>query len=116
MFRILVPDWLIACVGTLSTEGLSISPIRKDETDESENIARRALWHVVTELPAEVHGWTGFAKRFFHLRTERLSRALLPNCAPSGQTWARVRLSATICLPMSLRSSGARRRQGDNLS
>ena len=110
MFRILVPDWLIACVGTLSTEGLSISPIRKDETDESENIARRALWHVVTELPAEVHGWTGFAKRFFHLRTERLSRALLPNCAP------RVRLSATICLPMSLRSSGARRRLGDNLS
>src|SRR5208282_4536061 len=57
----------------ITAEGLSISPIRKDETDESEGIARRLYGMLprlrITELLAEVHGWTRFAERFCHLRT-----------------------------------------------
>jgi TnpA family transposase len=57
----------------ITAEGLSISPIRKDETDESEGIARRLYGMLprlrITELLAEVHDWTRFAERFCHLRT-----------------------------------------------
>jgi TnpA family transposase len=58
---------------TLTEEGLSISPIRKVEDEAADAIARRLhamLPRVrVTELLAEVHGWTGFSDRFGHLRT-----------------------------------------------
>ena len=57
----------------ITAEGLSISPIRKDETDASENLARRLYGMLprlrITELLAEVHGWTGLPNGSCHLRT-----------------------------------------------
>ena len=58
---------------SLTTEGLSISPIRRSENEAADGLVRRLYAMLprlrVTELFAEVHGWTGFAGRFAHLRT-----------------------------------------------
>jgi TnpA family transposase len=58
---------------TLTTEGLSISPIRKNENAEADAMTRRIYAMLprlrITDLLAEVHGWTGFSERFLHLRS-----------------------------------------------
>ena len=58
---------------TLTTEGLSISPIRKNENAEADAMTRRLYGMLprlrITDLLAEVHGWTGFSERFLHLRS-----------------------------------------------
>ena len=58
---------------TLTTEGLSISPIRKNENAEADAMTRRLYGMLprlrITDLLAEAHGWTGFSERFLHLRS-----------------------------------------------
>ena len=58
---------------SLTEEGLSISPIRKDENEAADGLVRRLYAMLprlrITELLAEVHAWTEFANRFVHLRT-----------------------------------------------
>jgi hypothetical protein len=65
----------------ITAEGLSISPIRKDETDQSENIARRLYGMLprlrITELLAEVHAGLNLAvAAIFLWNTVYLGRAV----------------------------------------
>jgi TnpA family transposase len=57
---------------SLTEEGLSISPIRAAENETVDAITRRLYAMLprlrITELFAEVHGWTSFADCFVHLR------------------------------------------------
>ncbi|EIM30400.1 Tn3 family transposase [Microvirga lotononidis] len=56
----------------ISSTGLSISPIRQHNSG-ADDIARRLYSMLprlrITDLLAEVHGWTNFADRFSHLRS-----------------------------------------------
>jgi hypothetical protein len=58
---------------TMTEEGLSINPIRRSENEAADTLVRRLYAMLprlrVTELFAEVQGWTSFADRFAHLRT-----------------------------------------------
>lgn len=58
---------------SLTDAGLSISPIRSEQTDESQLLSRRLYSMLprvrITDLLAEVNSWTGLADRFVHLQT-----------------------------------------------
>ena len=82
---------------SLTEEGLSISPIRKNENEAADAIIRRLYAMLprlrITELFAEFLGWTGFADRFAHLRTgappddaRALMTALLADATNLGLT------------------------------
>src|ERR1700689_4272282 len=82
---------------SLTEDGLSISPVRKNENEAADAIIRRLYAMLprlrVTELLTKTHGWTGFADRFAHLRTgappddaRALMTALLADATNLGLT------------------------------
>ncbi|MEL8267213.1 hypothetical protein J4V80_25860, partial [Escherichia coli] len=57
----------------LSSRGLSVSPIREEESDKIKALSRKLYMLVprirITSLLAEVHSWTSFLDCFTHYRT-----------------------------------------------
>jgi len=58
---------------TINETGLSISPIRREDQDATRTLSSRLYTLMprirITDLLAEVNGWTGFADCFTHFRT-----------------------------------------------
>lgn len=65
---------------SLADAGLKVSPIRREQSDRAKALRRRLYALMpsirITDLLAEVNGWTGFATRFIHFRTGEVASSL----------------------------------------